>query len=191
MALTIKINKMRDLSEKNQDLIRRACKKGEDVLNWRIWEERIIRSKYTETNGKSGEQILSLIKTGADDEQRIPDGDIDIDITGFFRLTGTIGYTYLNSYRTWVNRRFLGKFSEAEVFGHIMHEFMHRAFGFTHDIAHSTSVPYRVGYISRDSFEEFYNKPLLDFHLLMSFTETPFTGTLPLLENKLQIKIES
>jgi len=184
MALTIKIDKMRDLSEKNQKLIIRTCEMATPVLNWRVWEERIMRQDYREDKGKSGAHILSLIKTGADDPSKNPDGDIDLDITGFFRLSSTIGYTYLNSYRTWVNRRFLDKFSEAELFGHIMHELMHRAFGFTHRI-HKGSVPYVVGYVSRDSFQEYY-KLNTGKEMFASFMENEMQ---PLLQSQLKIEI--
>ena len=49
----------------------------------------------------------------------------------------------------------MDRFEEADVFGHIMHETMHR-YGFPHNKNLATSVPYTFGYLIRDYYKKYY-----------------------------------
>lgn len=149
---------MKNLNPEQQEKIRSSLLKGEYVLDSNLWSDRIIAAKYTENRGFKGRDIVDMIRSGAHDGG-IEDRVLDIDIVGFYRASSTIGYTYLGSLTQWINRKFLNKYTESDVFKHVMHETMHRCFRFLHRYRKSTSVPYRVGNLSRDAFIEYYSIP--------------------------------
>jgi hypothetical protein len=106
------------------------------------------------------------------DRGRTIDRDIDIDIQGFYRYGSTIGYTYLGlgSFRQYINRRWLGRASESEIFGHCLHELMHRAYDFVHRKSHTGTVPYSIGRFAREAYQE-----LLEGETALSLSKKNFT----------------
>lgn len=157
--MRVEIHGLRNFNHEEKEKIVRTLRMGSPVLASEVWADKISRAKFTEAKGMNGAQIVKLIRTGADDKGKVPDGDLDIDISGFFDLSKTVGYTHVGGFTTYMNRRFLRKFEDHEVFGHCLHELMHRAYGFVHRFRHATSVPYVVGYKSREAFREFYLNP--------------------------------
>lgn len=136
-----------------------ALKYGHTVLNSKEFRERMQKSFFRESNGLSGEQVWELICKGKDLYNPESDHDIDVFVTMYENFwTGTVGYTYPNTLKSWINRKFFRKFSEPEIFGNVMHEAMHN-FGFDHvDLKHKhETVPYKVGYITRDLLKEIKN----------------------------------
>ena len=75
---------------------------------------------------------------------------IDIDITLYFANNSTVGYTYPNVNKIWVNNKFFAGFSLGKVAANVTHEWTHKL-GFGHDFNRTTrrnsSVPYGVGTI--------------------------------------------
>lgn len=158
--MNIQIHGLRNFSEKQQNKIKSALYRGGPVIDSSIFEKKIVNAKYKESRGLNGDQILRLIRSGADDKGKTIDGDIDVDMEGFWSASNTIGSTYVGGFTAYMNRRYLDKFDESEVFGHVMHELMHRAYGFKHKSKIKSiklnTVPYVVGYKSTAAFEEFY-----------------------------------
>lgn len=180
--MNIVIHGLSNLNGKEQAKIRAALLKGSAVLDSKLFQDRVINAKYTvETRGFTGEQILQMILSGADDQGKTIDGDIDVDISGFYRFGSTIGYTYLGSFRQYINRRWLGGASESDIFGHILHELMHRAYRFTHNKKHTGSVPYVIGEVARKSFRDFYS----------AMNEASFYGDCSVLDSYLEKGEES
>lgn len=152
--MKIVIHGLINLKEDEKEKIRTALKMGEEVLDSDIWLLKISSLKFKGTK-KTGADVAHLILSGADAGG--VDRDIDIEIEGFFSWKGTVGYTYLKALKTYINRRFLRKFDYSEVFGHIMHELMHRL-GFAHqdNVSKKDDVAYQVGYASRAAFKEYF-----------------------------------
>lgn len=169
--MEIRIHGMKNLTDSQQMKIKSALLKGGPVLDSLVWERRITNASYTENRGLSGAEIVKLIKSGADGLDHKADGILDVEIEGFFDLTSTIGYTYVGGYIQYFNKRFLDSFQECDVFRHILHELMHRAYGFVHRHRKATSVPYRVGDQSSAAFVEYYASNNKDF-LLSSVRNT-------------------
>ncbi len=140
-----------------------VCTKLEPVLASPEWSKSISSASYSQANGYSSLKILNLILSGADDQHKIPDGDIDLDCYEFWRLSNTVAYTYLGDYRTFFNSYILNKrmksglSGESQLAATIMHELMHRAFNFTHHWPMGETVPYKVGAITAESYRNFYN----------------------------------
>lgn len=162
--LVISLNNVRNLDLPSQLFIKKVIEKSPKVLNWKPWEDSIIFGSYMHNNGYSGIEILKMIKTGADDEKGTIDGVIDLDIEGFDSLSNTIAYTYLKTSRTYFNTKYIREFSkdgidgEGEMLAAILHEYMHRAFSFTHPwyVDKSKSVPYQIQYKTKKAYVDYY-----------------------------------
>lgn len=103
---------------------------------------------------KSGKDVLTILKAGAESLSPSPDQEMDASIalgTG----SQAIGYTYPNSRWQWINKWFLDLTSTkpADIAGNIAHEYAHKL-GFDHAYNfHSKrqyTVPYAIGYLVRD-----------------------------------------
>lgn len=154
--MEIRIHGMKNLNEKQQLKIRKALKEGEAVLDSEIWASKIRNAKFTEAKGFNGQQIVDMIRSGSHNGGPA-DSVLDINIEGFYKRNNVVGYTYLGSTWQWINRRFLDRYSSVDIFEHILHELMHRSFGFVHTKNHATSIPYTVGRLSGEAFKEYYS----------------------------------
>lgn len=103
--------------------------------------------KLDHINGLTNEEIYNLFMSGSTALDRTPDKDIDIYITMYYGRTRTIGYTYPDTMRTWVNRKFYGDIGT--IVGNLVHEYMHKC-GFDHESSGYTqyNVPYYYGNIA-------------------------------------------
>jgi hypothetical protein len=116
------------------------------------------RLSFKENKGMSNQEIFNLFKSGKDKYNDSPDHDIDIYLTLYFSASNTIGYTYPNTFKTWVNKRYFNRWlrtddGQANIIGNITHEAMHN-FGFDHsrywNSTRRFTVPYAYGYAARD-----------------------------------------
>lgn len=100
------------------------------------------------------QKLYSLIMSGWDKFNQVEDGDIDLDATIFYnRWSSAIGYTYKNTFKTWLNTKFWTGSEQdivAMIAGNIMHEYMHNL-GFSHAFEWNSTreftVPYAIGRI--------------------------------------------
>lgn len=103
---------------------------------------------YVDNGGFSNEQIYQKLLYGAESLQRTIDNEMDMEVELYTAETSTVGYTYANSKRIWVNTKFFNTYSAASVARNLFHEWTHKL-GFTHASSYSTarnySVPYAVG----------------------------------------------
>lgn len=146
---------------KKRALIRRAMHNGQAVLSSYKWKDRIRQAKfehpYAYDKKFSSSEICTYILTGKDGKNAPADSTLQIDITGYWSFKKVVGYTFLGSLKSWINRRVLRRMDEADVFGHVLHEAMHR-YGFSHPKRKNRrlTVPYQVGRISEDCYRETY-----------------------------------
>lgn len=148
--LHIEFHGIKNFSAKQEAKLREAATKGAPVLNSQQFKDGILAMNFTETNGLTNIQIYELICSGKDVYNPEDDNDLDVFITMYTkRYSGTVGYTYPSTWKTWINSKFFNKFEIWEVFGNVIHEALHN-FGFGHLQAHSTSIPYLIGYLARD-----------------------------------------
>lgn len=115
-----------------------------------FWAE--VQSKWTtfkHTNGVSFNQYKSMVMSGQDQYESVPDGEIDITVTYYYSWRKVIGYTYPSTYKTWFNRKFKGM-TTSEFGGHIYHENLGHNLGFGHPNGDRMSLVYQTGFIMRD-----------------------------------------
>jgi len=151
-SMKIEIHGLDNFTDKEKEKFMSAMMLGELVLNSWDFRMKMVSTTFTENNNMTGKQIWELICTGQDLFNTKEDHDIDVFVTMYDNFwTGTIGYTFPNTFKTWFNNKFFRKFDEAEILGNVIHEAMHNI-GFGHNDYENrmTSVPYKVGHIATE-----------------------------------------
>lgn len=110
--------------------------------------------QFANNNGLSNKQIYNKILTAAEKLKPTRDNEMDLDLELYTdNNSNTVGYTYPNTNRVWMNSKYFNQNSAALVTTNMMHEWLHKL-GFDHDAKVTTkrpySVPYAIGYIVRD-----------------------------------------
>lgn len=101
----------------------------------------------------TNEEIYRKILEGS--EKLVPgdDYEMDMELELYYSSRNTVGYTYPNTVKIWMNKKYFVPFTPAQVAGNIFHEWTHKL-GFSHAVAYSASrdasVPYAIGYMIRD-----------------------------------------
>jgi hypothetical protein len=107
--------------------------------------------KFVDNHGLTNEEIYNMIFEGAEKIGNMSKNNaMNVELELYHQKTNTIGYTYPNTVRIWINKKYFSKYSPIKVADNLMHEWMHKL-GFTHATKWSRerdhSVPYAVGYI--------------------------------------------
>lgn len=106
------------------------------------------KKTFVDNGGHSNAQIYQKILEGA--EKLIPakNNTMDMEVELYYADNSTVGYTYPNSKRVWVNRKFFTSNTVGRVAANLFHEWLHKI-GFGHAVSYSTSrdysVPYAIG----------------------------------------------
>lgn len=159
--MKIKIIGLNNFDEKEVSAIRNSVMRGEPVINSDIFKKMVLAGSYTENRNMSRFEIYEMIMGGTIIHS-LPQGEMQLDITGYKENSSSIGYTNMYGLKTYFNRVFLDKYNESEIFHNIVHEYCH-TLGFYHrEWWHkSKSVPYKVGYMVLDAYKQFYEKPFV------------------------------
>lgn len=119
----------------------------ERVLNYEYKGSR----KFVDNHGLSNEEIYNRILEGAEQMGNTSRNNMmNVELELYHQMTNTIGYTYPNTVRIWINKKYFAKYTPVKVADNLMHEWMHKL-GFTHATTWSHdrdhSVPYAIGYL--------------------------------------------
>lgn len=109
---------------------------------------------YVDNGGFSNAQIYQKILEGAESLQPAKNNAMDVEVEIYTDTTSnTVGYTYANSKRIWMNTKYFDQYTASSVSANLMHEWLHKL-GFKHAVNYSTSrdysVPYAIGRIVGD-----------------------------------------
>jgi hypothetical protein len=106
--------------------------------------------KFVDNLGYSNEQIYQILLNGSEDLKPDIDHEMDLDLELYYSWRNTVGYTYPDGLRIWMNTKFFNVYTPSEVAGNVFHEWTHKL-GFIHDAQYSvkrdSSVPYALGYL--------------------------------------------
>jgi hypothetical protein len=164
MPLELDINEMNGFSEYNKQRYIRGANLVVEVFNSYEFEKRVMdytwdgntdfKNSYVDGSFKSKKEIIRMIRSGADKYNPEADSDIDIKVTYYYnRWSSAIGYTYPNTYATWINGKYFNQFTPSSIAGNISHEYTHNL-GFSHAYKNNPTrqhtVPYAIGYIVKD-----------------------------------------
>lgn len=129
------------------------------IVNSVEFRERVLNHEYegkktfVDNEGLTNEEIYIKLMEGAEKLSPEVDEEIDLDITLYYRNNSTVGYTYPNVEKIWVNDKFFSKNSYGKVSANLIHEWLHKL-GFGHDKSPTArraySVPYGIGTIVKE-----------------------------------------
>ena len=154
--LRVTLNRHQNFTEKELAKLTLAIPLIQKVVNSPAFKEEILffkfknEFKFFDTN-LSNARVFSTFMGGRQYNETEDDYELDIDLTIYHsRWSSTVGYTYPNTVRTWVNRKFFSSYGLAEIAGNVVHEYCHKL-GFEHSVqptpSRKYSVPYAVGNI--------------------------------------------
>lgn len=112
------------------------------------------KKRFFDNEGLSNAQIYQKILDGAEIMGNThKNNTMDVELELYHAATKTIGYTYPNVTRIWMNKKYFNKYTPVQVAGNLMHEWMHKI-GFGHATKWSEdrdhSVPYAIGYLMEE-----------------------------------------
>ncbi len=126
------------------------------VIGTKEFKERVLNFTYNgsksfvDNGGYSNAQIYQRIIEGAEKLKRTRNNTLDAQTQLYYENSLIVGYTYPDTPRIWINRKYFSTYSPAGVAHNLMHEWLHKQ-GFTHDSSWTPgreySVPYAIGYI--------------------------------------------
>lgn len=143
--------KPRLFTEKELIKLEQARVNLELITNSQLFKREFLRADFSgetsEWRHKTNEEIYEHFMSGAETLQPEKDNEADIDLTIFNPKpwTGTVGYTYPNTMRQWINRKFFWSLELYEIEGNICHEWSHKL-GFDHDYKRTARRPFSVSY---------------------------------------------
>jgi hypothetical protein len=140
-----------------EEKIRRAVDLIKKVIRTPEFRQRVLNYQYKgekrffDNHGFSNEEIYKKILDGAEIIGNTKKNNMmDVELELYHQKTRTIGYTYPNTVRIWINKKYFNKYTPIKVADNLMHEWMHKL-GFTHAVKWSKdrdhSVPYAIGYM--------------------------------------------
>ncbi len=111
------------------------------------------RKIFVDNGGLTNQEIYQTILDGAERLSPTRNNRIDAQVELYYEPTNVVGYTYPDSRRIWVNRKYFSTYTPAGVARNLFHEWLHKL-GFAHAVNWSSSrdysVPYAVGNIVGD-----------------------------------------
>lgn len=123
----------------------------ETIVNSDLFRQEVLRADFSgeisEFQFKTNQEIYDKIMSGAEVLQPEIDNEADIDLTIFNPkpFQKVVGYTYGNTIRQWINRKFFWSLKVYQVAGNILHEWVHKL-GFDHDYQRTKRRPFSVPY---------------------------------------------
>ncbi|MGE3610116.1 MAG: hypothetical protein AB7I27_11055 [Bacteriovoracaceae bacterium] len=136
-------------SEQEQKIFK-ALNLIQQIIPSAEFRDRVINKKFrgkkifVDNQGLTNEQIYQKIITSA---------PMRLELKLYNEESNTIGYTYPNIIRIYINEKYFNKFSIHEIADNLIHEWLHKI-GFNHEFKYSESrdhsVPYSVGHIVKE-----------------------------------------
>lgn len=106
--------------------------------------------KFVDNDNFTNAQIYQKLLDGSEDLQPGVDNQMDLDLELYYSSRSTVGYTYADGLRIWMNTKFFDAYTPCEVAGNVFHEWTHKL-GFGHassySVSRDSSVPYALGYL--------------------------------------------
>jgi hypothetical protein len=142
---------LQNFTESQEEKMKEALKRLKIVINSVEFKERVLNHTFNgektfhENNGLTNEEVYQTLMDGAEELLPEIDEEMDLDITMYYKRSSTVGYTYPNTTRIWVNSRFFNGYSYGQVAANATHEWTHKL-GYGHSKYNNSSRPYTVPY---------------------------------------------
>jgi len=144
--------------------VKKAISIIKSVIASQEFKDRVInftyggKKTYVDNGNLSNEEIYQKLIDGSEDLRPGIDHQMDLDLELYYSSRSTVGYTYPNGLRIWMNTKFFDRYTPAEVAGNVLHEWTHKL-GFGHassySVSRDSSVPYALGYLMEELGKKF------------------------------------
>lgn len=148
-----------NFSAQDQQKVEKAIEIIKTVIASPEFKHRVVNFSYggkrafVDNKGLTNEAIYQILLDGREDLFPEVDYEMDLELELYYSSKNTVGYTYPDTTRIWMNTKYFNVYTPAEVAGNVFHEWTHKL-GFDHATYYSASrdasVPYAVGYLIRD-----------------------------------------
>jgi hypothetical protein len=159
-ALTFDVKiELYEFDSEDEAKVTKAIEIIKRVVGSKEFKDRVIdftynsRKQYLDNNGLTNEQIYQKLLEGKEDLVPEVDNQMDLELELYYSWRSTVGHTYPDALRIYMNTKFFNSYSPAEVAGNVFHEWTHKL-GFDHassySVARDSSVPYALGYLMEE-----------------------------------------
>jgi len=158
--MKIDLHFIKNANQLQKDLYMTCIGLVETVINSKTFKSRVLEYKwiddngvvhgrFKENNGLNNEGVYNLFMSGKDKFNPLPDGDLDLAVELYNNKWSRVkGYTYGNTYLTWINVKFWKGIKEkilALIGGNLVHEYLHNV-GFGHAFKFNSTRKHSVNY---------------------------------------------
>lgn len=154
-----------NFSEAQEEKVRTAITLIRKVIASEEFRTRVFNHTYNgkktfvDNGGLTNEEIYQKILDGAEKMgNTTKNNTMDVELELYYAATTTIGYTYPNVTRIWMNTKYFDKYTPEKVADNLTHEWLHKI-GFGHATSYSvsrdSSVPYAIGYLVEELSAKF------------------------------------
>lgn len=148
-----------DFDANDEIKVRKAFEIIKKVVGSQEFKNRVLdftyngEKQFVDNDNLSNGQIYTKLLNGSEDLRPGNDHTMDLDLELYYSSRSTVGYTYADGLRIWMNTKFFDAYTPCEVAGNVFHEWTHKL-GFTHASSYSvrrdSSVPYALGYLMEE-----------------------------------------
>ncbi len=139
--------------------MRDALRRARIVLNSKAFRTKVMnhthngKKTFVDNNGQTNEEVYQTIMEGAETLLPEIDNEMDLDITLYYKNNSTVGYTYTDTTRIWVNNKFFAGYTLGQVANNAVHEWTHKI-GYGHSFYNNADRPFSVPYAVGEIVEE-------------------------------------
>ncbi len=146
-----------NFNREQEEKVKKAVEIIKKVIALKEFRDRVLNYSYKginqfhENGGMTNGEVYQKLLDGAEKMgNTTKNNSLDVELELYHQTTNTIGYTYPNTVRIWMNTKYYNKYTPVKVADNLMHEWMHKI-GFTHSVTWSKdrdhTVPYAIGYL--------------------------------------------
>lgn len=135
------------------------------IINSDLFRQKILDIKYKHGecsmwNKATNEEIYKHIMRGNVESEH----QIDLLLEFYYSWRNVVGYTYPNSEKIYLNRKYFGSTDDRAKYHHrkmagsnLIHEYSHKI-GFDHDFRNTARRKYSLSYLLNDIYEECWDE---------------------------------
>lgn len=150
---------LNEFDAKDEEKVLKAIEIIKEVIRTDEFRQRVLNFTYqgkktfVDNDGLSNAQIYQKLLDGSETLKPEVDHEMDLELELYYSSRSTVGYTYANVLRIWMNTKYFDPYTPAEVAGNVFHEWTHKL-GFDHassySVSRDSSVPYALGYLMEE-----------------------------------------
>lgn len=147
---------LHDFDREDEEKVTKAIEIIKKVVGSKEFQTRVLdftykgKKQFVDNKGLTNGQIYTVLLDGKEDLKPEVDHEMDLELQLYYSWRSTVGYTYPDGLRIWMNTKFFDYYTPSEVAGNVFHEWTHKL-GFDHassySVSRDSSVPYALGYL--------------------------------------------